>query len=120
VPYEENISDARASDPLPDIGRKSAKGKSSDGNFKNEHMGDSICVKKSTRPDALKTLTAIKRAKRDGKTDATVFTPSVTPVVKAEYTFCFLNEAYIIMVEIIKGTKYVPRLDMQIILSIYR
>ena len=78
-PYVLKISDAIARDPLPDMGRKMAKGKSSGGKCKAEHMGKRLLVKKSTNPDALKTLTAIKSEKRVGKIPATDFVPKTTP-----------------------------------------
>ena len=83
-PYEAKTSDAIARDALPDTGRKRANGNNSDGNFKNEHTGDRSFVKKSTNPDARKTLTATKIAKRGGNMPATDFAPVTTPSVKAE------------------------------------
>ena len=78
-PYVLKISEAIAREPLPDMGRKRAKGKSSDGKCKAEHKGERAFVKKSTNPDALKTLTAIKSEKRAGKIPATDFVPEITP-----------------------------------------
>ena len=84
------MSDAMASEPLPDTGRKRAKGKSSDGKLRALHTGDKRLVKNSTSPDALKTLMAIKIAKSEGKTPNTDLAPDTAPSQKAEYTLTFL------------------------------
>ena len=83
-PYDEKISDAIASEALPDTGRKSANGNSSGGNFKIEHSGDKRSVKKFTSPDARKTLTATNTVKSAGNMSATDFAPETTPSVNAE------------------------------------
>lgn len=71
------------------MGRKSAKGKSSDGKCRAVHIGCKIFESRSTSPDARKTLTATKRPKRAGKIFATERVPATTPSVKAEYTLTF-------------------------------
>lgn len=83
VPKALKISDAIAREPLPETGLKRAKGKSSDGKWIKSHKGDIRRDIKSTNPDALKTLIAIKRAKSEGKTDQTDLTPFTIPSVNS-------------------------------------
>lgn len=108
------MSDAMASDPLPDTGRSRAKGRSSVGNFIALHTGDKNFARKSTRPDALNTLTAIKRANIDGKIPIIDLAPSVTPEVKDEYTLILFENPYIMIKHIITGTIEEPILATRI------
>ena len=70
-----------------------AKGKRSLGNFKKEVTGESKVHKKSESPDALKTPTQMKSAKRAGQIFKNEDAPSLSPIVKDEYTSAFFDTA---------------------------
>lgn len=73
------ISKATAVDALPEMGRISIKGNTSEGTFNKLRKGESKCSSKSKIPEFLRALIAKNNAIKVGKILITVSMPSFEP-----------------------------------------
>lgn len=97
-------SERSPTEPPPDMGRMSARGRISGGILKNEVTGERMDATSSIAPDSVSMADAESIATSAGKIEKTVLTPSSTPFIKAWYTLTFRMSAVQIIRTIKRGT----------------
>ena len=90
-PYSSKICVRSAVEPLPEIGRNKARGRTSGGNPKKEAAGAIHWVNKSKIPEAYNMVTAMSSPTKEGKMETEECNPSFAPSKNVSNTGTFLT-----------------------------